>query len=95
MRVEEWNGCRVRFVERDGEWWAAAKDVCATLDIENGAQALQSLPDQFKGICSIYTLSKAKDGRGGGRQKVLIVNEFGIYKLIFTSRKPEAEAFQI
>jgi prophage antirepressor-like protein len=24
MRVENWNGHAIRFVEKDGEWWAVA-----------------------------------------------------------------------
>jgi prophage antirepressor-like protein len=95
MKVENWNGHGIRFVDKDGEWWAVAQDVCAVLDIENARQALQNIPERFKGVSTIYTLSIAKDGRGGGRQRVSIVHEFGIYKLIFTSRKAEAEAFQI
>jgi prophage antirepressor-like protein len=29
MRVENWNGHGIRFVDKDGEWWAVAKDVAA------------------------------------------------------------------
>jgi hypothetical protein len=31
MKVENWNGHAIRFVERSGEWWAVAKDVAAAL----------------------------------------------------------------
>jgi hypothetical protein len=31
MKVEDWNGHSIRFVERSGEWWAVAKDVCEAL----------------------------------------------------------------
>jgi prophage antirepressor-like protein len=31
MKVEHWNGHPIRFVEKDGEWWAVAKDVAAAL----------------------------------------------------------------
>jgi prophage antirepressor-like protein len=26
IRTENWNGHPIRFVERDGEWWAVAAD---------------------------------------------------------------------
>lgn len=31
----------------------------------------------------------------GRQQEMLIVNEFGIYETIFSSRKPEAKAFKV
>jgi prophage antirepressor-like protein len=34
MRIETWKGQSIRFVERDGEWWAVAKDVAAALGHE-------------------------------------------------------------
>lgn len=41
-----------------------------------------------KGVTSSYTLETA-----GGKQNVTIVSEGGLYRLVFKSRKPEAEAF--
>ena len=34
MRIEEWNGYKIRFVEKDGEWWAVLKDVCDALELK-------------------------------------------------------------
>jgi hypothetical protein len=31
VRIEDWNGHSIRFVEKDGEWQAVAKDVCEAL----------------------------------------------------------------
>lgn len=28
IRVENWCGYDIRFVEQDGEWWAILKDIC-------------------------------------------------------------------
>lgn len=28
MKTEIWNGYPIRFVEKNGEWWAVLKDVC-------------------------------------------------------------------
>lgn len=33
MKVEIWAGHSIRFVERDGEWWAVLKDVCDALGL--------------------------------------------------------------
>ena len=32
MKTEIWNNHEIRFVEKDGEWWAVLKDVCDALD---------------------------------------------------------------
>ena len=63
MRTELWNGHPIRFVERDGEWWAVATDVCKALGIENTAQALATMPTPY--ICKTYIgveTGKKKDG---------------------------------
>lgn len=100
VKIENWNGHVIRFVEKElGDWWAIAVDVCSALDIKNVSLAVngnktrrkngngsRGLSENQKGICEVNTL--------GGKQEMLCVNEAGIYKLIFRSRKPEAETFQ-
>ena len=63
-----------------------AKNVCDALDISNVSQALSRLDDDEKGIISNDTL--------GGSQKMLTVNEAGLYALVFSSKKPEAKNFK-
>ena len=72
-----------RYIKRDEEIWFVAVDVCRALDIQNVRQNLAEFPDDEKGVCITYTL--------GGPQKMNIVSEPGFYRLIFMSRKPEAE----
>lgn len=72
--------------ERDGSMWFIAADVCRALDIANPSQAVANLDDDEKGLCNAYTL--------GGGQKSLIVNESGLYSLIFRSRKESAQKFR-
>jgi len=95
VRTENWLGHKIRFVEKSpGEWWAVAADVTKALGIRNTAQAIngnhssngKGLPNSQKGVCKLDT--------PGGVQDVLIVNEPGIYRLIFRSKKRDAEAFQ-
>ena len=80
-------GRKVRSLMRDGNPWFVAKDVCDVLEIQNSRDTVAKLlPENEKGVDTIYTL--------GGNQTVQIVNEPGLYRLVFQSRKPEAEAFK-
>jgi len=63
-----------------------AKDICAALEINNVSMACSRLDEDEKGISEVDTL--------GGKQSVLMVNESGLYSLIFTSNKPEAKVFR-
>ena len=76
----------VRIAMQDGEPRFVISDVCKILEIANPSQAAQSLDDDEKGICNVYTL--------GGNQAMLCANESGVYHLIFISRKSEAKAFR-
>jgi hypothetical protein len=82
----EGNEIRVETDERGDLWWIAA-DVCSVLGLENSSRALMRLPESEKGITESNTLR--------GLQSMLQVNEPGLYRLIFTSQKPEAEAFKL
>lgn len=73
-------------VDAQGNPWFVAKDVCDVLEIGNPSKACLTLKEKHKGITTGDTL--------GGNQKTLIVNESGLYSLIFKSRKPSAEAFK-
>lgn len=63
-----------------------AKDVCDALGINNPRQALTRLDADEKGVISSDT--------PGGVQKLLTINEYGLYSLVLSSRKPEAKAFK-
>ena len=76
----------VRTVNRDGEIWFIAADVCAALEIVSSRQAVGRLDDDEKGVCTVST--------PGGRQEIMIVSESGLYSLILTSRKEEAKRFK-
>lgn len=77
---------QVRTVEIDGQPWWVAKDICAVLDLSNTTMAVAGLAEDERGINKIDTL--------GGPQEIIIINEPGLYRLIFSSRKPEAETFR-
>lgn len=92
MRVENWNGHAIRFVERGGEWSAVAKDLCEALDIELTGHTFDGFPDDE---CERYSIPVTSDKpKARKKQEMYILNELGVYRLIFQSRKPEAEAFR-
>jgi prophage antirepressor-like protein len=101
MKVENWNGHGIRFVERGGEWWAVAVDFEAALQMTNIRKVLVDFPkDEVDGVTIGYTVKRVvSHGKDTGKtikqaNKMLVVNEFGVYRLIFQSRMPEAEAFR-
>jgi prophage antirepressor-like protein len=70
---------RVEIDEHGNPWWIAM-DVCEVLALKNVSNAVGRLALGEKGI-------RLTD-------KQLIINESGLYRLIFRSDKPEAKAFQ-
>ena len=92
---------KVRFVIIDGEPWFVAADVCKILGIVNYRDAVTRLDDDERGKTFIPdktpkngvtdTIGKTDTPPG---QEMLVVNEPGLYRLIFASRKPEAKAFK-
>lgn len=80
------NNKPVRVELVDGEPWFVAKDVCDALTIGNSRDAIGRLDDDEKGVSVVATPS--------GEQQMNIVNESGLYNLIFQSRKPEAKKFR-
>lgn len=75
----------VRIVVRDGEPWFVAADVAAALGYRDAQDAGRSLKPEQKGTQNVRT--------PGGEQRVTIINESGLYRLVLRSRKPEAEKF--
>ena len=76
----------VRIILQDNEPWFVAKDVCDCLDLSNSRKALSRLEDDEKGVTLSDTL--------GGKQEMATVNEYGLYSLVLSSRKPEAKEFK-
>lgn len=79
-------GYQLTVIMRDGEPWFVGRDLCALLGIANSRDALSRLDPDQKGVGTTDTL--------GGQQSVTLVNESGMYALIFTSRRREAADFR-
>lgn len=77
----------VRTFHENGEVLFVAKDVCDVLGYQNAPRSTTDHVDP-EDIRFRYTLTE------GGRQKVLCINESGLYALIMNSKKSEAKAFK-
>ena len=78
----------VRTLLIDGEPWFVGKDVAKILGYTNTRKALKDhIPEKDKkeGVTIRYSL--------GGEQQPTLINESGIYRLIFKSKLPSAERF--
>ena len=87
MKVENWSGHEIRFIEVKGEWWAVLKDVCDALSLRS-KKTVERLDDEAlkRGV--------TVEDSSGRKQEMILVNEYGIYDTIFRSNKPEAKQFQ-
>lgn len=85
---------QVRTLLIDDQPWFVAADVCVSLAIGNVSLAVNGradresdgLDEDERGIATVNTPS--------GEQNMLVVNESGLYALIFKSRKAEAKRFK-
>lgn len=73
----------IRTINVENEPWFVATDVCNALSIHNVTQAVQKLDDDERSMFNI--------GRQGNAN---CVNEYGLYSLVLTSRKPKAKEFK-
>ena len=77
---------QVRVIEQDGEPWFMLSDACGVLDIKNPSDAKTRLKKD--GVVTTEVIDNL-----GRTQQSSFINESNLYKLVFQSRKPEAEMF--
>ncbi len=80
---EEFGQVRTSII--DDEPYFSLNDVCSILEIKNTRDAKSRLNP--KGVATTDILTN------GGMQQANFINESNLYKLVFQSRKPEAERF--
>lgn len=85
---ENMNVC-IRAQVINGKAWFVAKDIALALGLSWERHSLDNIPENWKGVVIIHTLSSS--GKGGGMQRLLAVDERGMNKMVFRSRKPEAD----
>lgn len=89
-------GLELRVIDRNGEPWFVAKDVCEALGLDTakgtGPRLAHLDPEETETI----NLNSVDTNRGkkAGNPRATIINESGLYSLILRSRKPEARAFK-
>lgn len=77
----------VRVLELSGTPWFVGKDIAEILKYQRTADAISShVDDEDKGVGKIQT--------PGGMQKVILINESGLYSLILSSKLPNAKKFK-
>lgn len=77
---------QVRTVIVDGEPFFVAKDVCDILQLSDVCKSVSKLDDDEKLIRKVFVSGQNRD--------MTLVNESGLYNLIFRSYKPEAKTFR-
>lgn len=78
---------RIRTTTVDGEPWFVGKDIAEALGYSNPRKALADhVDEEDKGVTKRDTL--------GGPQEMAIINESGVYALVFGSKLPGAKRFK-
>lgn len=72
---------QIRVLNRDGEPWFIAKDVCDALCIQNATQVIDRLDEDER---AMFNIGRSKINGGGGETN--IVNESGMYTLVLRCR---------
>ena len=87
LQVFVYNGESIRTISIDGEPYFVGKDVATVLGYKNPQEAVREhVDEEDKGVSEILT--------PGGKQKMPVINESGMYALIFASKLPEAKNFK-
>ena len=93
MRIENWQGHDIRFVEVSGEWYAILKDICDALDLRTDG-VVQRLDSDMMTRVKVEVSDPTSTGdRSRGENKtrwMIAVNEIGVYEALFASRRLEA-----
>lgn len=96
MKIENWCGYNIRFIEQDGEWWAILKDICDALKLRTDKVSSRLDPDMMLRVKVEISdhLSRGVTSRARKTQRMLAVNEIGIYEALFASKRLEARKFR-
>lgn len=82
----DFNGVNIRTYLRDDQPWFVVADISDALGYDKVSNAIRILDEDEKGAHIVSTL--------GGKQKMAVCNESGLYSLIIRSSKPEAKRFK-
>lgn len=78
----------IRRIEIDGEFWLVAYDVARALGYQNGSRDVNRHVDEedrkTMDVVDVY----------GNERPMIVINESGVYSLIFSSKLPDAKKFK-
>lgn len=97
MKIENWCGHNIRFIEINSEWWAILKDICDALNLRTDKVAERLEPEMLLRVKVEVSDIPSKGVRSRGENEtrwMLAVNEIGIYEALFASRRLEARKFR-
>lgn len=87
VEIFEFKDIQVRTLLVNNEPFFVAKDVADVLGYTNSRKAVQDhVEEEDKGVTKCDTL--------GGKQNLTVINESGVYSLIFSSKLPAAKSFK-
>lgn len=87
LQLFKFENQQVRTLKINGEPWFVGKDIATILGYKQAAKAVREhVDDEDKGVSILDT--------PGGKQQVQIINESGVYSLIFGSQLPTAKKFK-
>lgn len=84
--TENYKGHDIRFINKNGNYWAVGSDVAKLLGFRDAYNAVRILPEHVRGTLKVSTF--------GGNQNMTVINEKAIYRLVMRSNKSEALEFQ-
>lgn len=85
LQIFNYQSSNVRTIIKNGQPWFVAKDICDILEINSVTDSVKRLSETMKATSIVSTQF--------GDKEMNVISEAGVYKLVFTSRKPEAEKF--
>ncbi len=93
LKVFAYGEQQVRTVFVDDEPWWVLADVCKALGLKESHRVAARLDEDEK-MTMTRTSVTGQLWQRGGAQRLIVVNESGLYAVILRSDKPEAKAFK-
>ena len=87
LKIFMYHNNEVRTIEIDGDVWFVGKDVADILGYRDTDQAIRDHVDEED------KLTRQFDG-SGQKRNMIVINESGVYSLIFSSKLPTAKEFK-
>lgn len=87
MQIFNYKNNEVRTFEIEGQPWWVLKDVCAALDLNSPHKVAERLDEDERNLIPVTDSL-------GRKQETTVINESGLYNVIFRSDKDKAREFK-